>query len=137
MAMDDVFMTRPELLIPTVSVICGTVIALSAILASQWRKVRQTEIEVALKRDMLNRGLSTDEIERVLRASAHTPPPPPEKPETITNNEYSLVEKMVDEGKSGEEIERVLRALKGTPPADGDWLRSSRIQRPIDVPPRG
>jgi hypothetical protein len=31
-------------------------------------RVRRTEIEGALKQDMLNRGMSADEIERVLRA---------------------------------------------------------------------
>ena len=31
-------------------------------------RLRRTEIEAALKQDMLNRGMSADEIERVLRA---------------------------------------------------------------------
>jgi hypothetical protein len=34
----------------------------------QWRLHRRTEMEVSLKQDMLNRGLSAEDIERVLRA---------------------------------------------------------------------
>jgi hypothetical protein len=37
-------------------------------LTLQWRLHRRTEIEAALKQDMLNRGMSAEEIERVLRA---------------------------------------------------------------------
>jgi hypothetical protein len=37
-------------------------------LTLQWRLHRRTELEAALKQDMLNRGMSAEEIERVLRA---------------------------------------------------------------------
>lgn len=33
-------------------------------------RVRQAEIEAALKQDMLNRGMSADDIERVVKASS-------------------------------------------------------------------
>jgi hypothetical protein len=38
-------------------------------LSLQWRLHRRTEIEASLKQDMINRGMSADEIERVLKAS--------------------------------------------------------------------
>jgi hypothetical protein len=38
-------------------------------LTLQWRLHRRAEIDAALKQDMLNRGMSAEEIERVLRAS--------------------------------------------------------------------
>jgi hypothetical protein len=38
-------------------------------LSLQWRLHRRTEMAAALKQDMLNRGMSAAEIERVLRAS--------------------------------------------------------------------
>jgi hypothetical protein len=41
-----------------------------ALLATLWYKHRRLEIETALKQDMLNRGMSAEEIERVMRASA-------------------------------------------------------------------
>jgi hypothetical protein len=37
-------------------------------LSLQWRLHRRTEMEIALKRDMVNRGMSAQDIERVLRA---------------------------------------------------------------------
>jgi hypothetical protein len=42
-------------------------------IAHAWQKVRRAEQEAALKQDMLQRGLSVDEIERVLRATAKQP----------------------------------------------------------------
>lgn len=44
-----------------------------ATIARAWQKVRRAEQEAALKQDMLQRGLSVEEIERVLRASAQPP----------------------------------------------------------------
>lgn len=44
--------------------LCGII----AILAGVWHKIRTTEIEVALKQDMLNRGLSAEEIRTVIDA---------------------------------------------------------------------
>jgi hypothetical protein len=37
-------------------------------LSLQWRLHRRTEMEVSLKREMLSRGMSAEEMERVLRA---------------------------------------------------------------------
>jgi hypothetical protein len=42
---------------------------LVAFLSWQWRCHRRTEIEAMLKQDMLSRGMSAEEIERVLKAS--------------------------------------------------------------------
>ena len=39
-------------------------------LAHYWYKVRQAELETELKREMIQRGMSTDQIVRVLRASS-------------------------------------------------------------------
>ena len=35
----------------------------------EWRKARQAQIEADLKREMIQKGLPADEIERVLKAS--------------------------------------------------------------------
>ena len=37
-------------------------------IAHYWWKIRQAEIEATLKRDMLDRGLSVEEMERILAA---------------------------------------------------------------------
>jgi hypothetical protein len=109
----DTFAQAPGLLIPILAITGGTVIAVVAILSSNWRRHRAAEILAALKQDMLNRGLSADDIVRIVRATpggeedscaAHQ--------ETITDNEYYLVEKLVDEGRATEDIERIIRAFK-------------------------
>ena len=55
----------------------------------QWRRLRQAEIEAtlyraeletSLKKDMLNRGMSAEEIQKVLQASAGQRGTPPEFP---------------------------------------------------------
>jgi hypothetical protein len=40
-----------------------------SIIGNYWYKHRRLETETALKQDMLNRGMSADDIERVVRAS--------------------------------------------------------------------
>jgi hypothetical protein len=55
-------------LIALVAVAGGLLCGIIAIVAGSWQKVRRTEIAAALKRDMLNRGMSADEIRTVLEA---------------------------------------------------------------------
>jgi hypothetical protein len=56
-------------LIPLVAIVTGALIAITAIISGQWRRIRQAEIDAALKQEMLNRGMPAEEIERVVRAS--------------------------------------------------------------------
>jgi hypothetical protein len=112
---EAIFEKQPSLIVPALSLIGGTMVSIVWILAHYWKRVQQIHVESSLKQDMLNRGLSAADIERVLWASSDGPPTPPstDTPEVITENEYYLVEKMIDEGKSVEEIERLVRAFKG------------------------
>jgi hypothetical protein len=113
---ETLFSKDPALLIPIIMAVCGALVGIVAIIANQWRNVRSAEVEAALKQDMLTRGLSVDEIERVVRATNKSSKSKPEwarsKKDPISDNEYYLVEKLVDEGKSAEEIERIIKALK-------------------------
>jgi hypothetical protein len=115
--MESLFLRHPWLLLTGLSVVSVAVVSVVAIVASAWRSIRKTDLEVALKQDMLNRGLSAADIERVLQASS-TPSPPErpawEKGDPISDNEYYLVEKLVEEGKSAEEIAHILQAIKST-----------------------
>jgi hypothetical protein len=52
------------LLIPIVGIIFGTI-------SDYFRKTRLAEIEAALKRDMLDRGMTAEQIKMVLEASSH------------------------------------------------------------------
>ncbi len=53
-------------LLGTSGMITGVVITLVCVMSTNWRLVRQTEDENALKQSMLEQGLSADEIERVI-----------------------------------------------------------------------
>ena len=90
-----------------VAVLIGPMIAVVAIIASQWRRVRIAEMEGALKQQMLDKGMSAAEIEQVMKAG---------KKGGATGNEAqdraALVQRMVDEGYEGEDIERVLKAYQ-------------------------
>ena len=50
-----------------------TAIAATAILSEQWRRVRELEIEAALKAQMIDRGLPAADIERIIRGSRARP----------------------------------------------------------------
>jgi hypothetical protein len=57
-------------LIALVAVAGGLLCAITAIITSSWQKIRRAEIVAALKQDMLNRGMSADEIRTVLEAGS-------------------------------------------------------------------
>jgi hypothetical protein len=48
--------------------LCGILCGVSGIIMGSWEKIRRAEIAAALKRDMLNRGMSADEIRTVIDA---------------------------------------------------------------------
>jgi Flp pilus assembly protein TadB len=57
-------------LIPIVAIICTTLAPMLIYSFGRWQRNRRVELELALKAEMVSRGLSADEIERVLRATA-------------------------------------------------------------------
>jgi hypothetical protein len=57
-------------LIILVPVAGGLLCAITAIIAAHWQKIRRAEIAAALKQDMLNRGMSADDIRTVLEAGS-------------------------------------------------------------------
>jgi hypothetical protein len=88
--------------------ICIAVIAVGCTVAVQRQKAQQAKIEATLKRDMLDRGMSADEIAKVINASA-------------TASEVALKKYMLDRGMSADEIAKVLHptaAAQKTPPRD-------------------
>jgi hypothetical protein len=56
------------MIIPIVAIVGGVAIAIIAVVSSHAVKARQAELEAALKQDMLNRGMSAEEIQRVIEA---------------------------------------------------------------------
>jgi hypothetical protein len=108
---ETLFGKNPALLIPIVALLGATVVFTVWIIAHYWHGIRRQELEASLKQDMLNRGFGAEEIERVL-VSTSARQEAPESPETVTDNEYYLVEKMLEEGHTIEDIERLVRAFK-------------------------
>src|SRR5262245_7620076 len=124
------FKDQPALFIPVVSILGAGSVFIIWILAHYWHASRRQELEAALKQDMLNRGLSVADIERVLLASSSREEPiPPEPQETITDNEYHLVEKMLDDGHSIEDIEKLVKAFQ-----EGKGVATNvRLPRKLEV----
>lgn len=56
------------LLIPLVAIVGGLVVGAIAVVSAHMAKMRQAELEAMLKQDMLNRGMSPDQIRQVLEA---------------------------------------------------------------------
>jgi hypothetical protein len=63
-----------EQLIGLVAVSGGLLCGLIAIVGGFWLQIRKAEIGAALKQDMLNRGMSADEIRTVLDAGSSVAP---------------------------------------------------------------
>jgi len=86
-----------EKFVPGLAIGGFLLVAAIAVIAKAWRLVRRSEIEADLKREMLARGMSADEIVRVLEAGTS---------DTLTQRVRS--------------IRRMAAALKGQPdPRDG------------------
>lgn len=55
-------------------VVAGSFVAgIAAIIGGIWYKIRKAEIAAALKQDMLNRGMSAEDIKTVLEAGSKPP----------------------------------------------------------------
>jgi hypothetical protein len=57
-----------------VPIVGAIVIAMTAIIANTYRKMQREDMNATLKMEMIQRGMSADEIERILRARPSAPP---------------------------------------------------------------
>jgi hypothetical protein len=94
-----------------------TLTVIVSVIGSHWRRVRLTELESSLKQQMLDKGLSVEDIERVLKASSQ----PDENQSALSpvggpgSDRAALVEHLAEYEFSAEDIERVLRAMQDLP----------------------
>ncbi len=58
--------------IPIAAILGGAIYAIVSVVAVQWRKAREADVEASLKAELIKQGRSAEEIERVIRASART-----------------------------------------------------------------
>jgi hypothetical protein len=91
-------------------------VGVSCHVATQWRKVRVSEMEAALKQQMLDRGMAPAEIAQVMQTSKE-PARAAEvgSTEKAIGDKASLVALLAENDYSGEAIERVLVALQEHP----------------------
>ena len=93
--------------------------------------MRRTEVEATLKRDMIGRGMSADEIRKVLEATSDADVFARSFSQQRYQCEQELVEKMIEQGMSADEIRKVLEATSKLPAATrGD----ARPGEPTRVP---
>jgi hypothetical protein len=59
----------------SIAVVAGMLGSIASSIASNWRKARESEHTVALKQSMVDKGMSAEDIERVMNAGR--PPKPP------------------------------------------------------------
>ena len=58
---------------PQIAVIMGCLIPIVSVIGGYWYKVQKVRSENELKRTLVERGLSVDEIERIITAQAKEP----------------------------------------------------------------
>ncbi len=57
-------------LIAVIAIVGGLICGVIVMIGEFWRRIRKAEIEAKLKTDMLDRGMSAEEIKIVLEAGA-------------------------------------------------------------------
>src|SRR5262245_34552132 len=86
---------KPEDVLVFLVMLLSFVGAVTIFLAIQWRKVRLAEMEAVLKQDMLNRGMSAEEIRTVLESSmsAARPAPSPKRVVIASHGDSVVIER--------------------------------------------
>ncbi len=59
---------------PQIAVIMGCLIPIVGVIASAWYKAQKVRSDNQLKQTLVDRGLSADDIERIISAEAKEPP---------------------------------------------------------------
>jgi len=65
----EIIREQPELAVWTVLILAVAVCYIAKVAGGHWRSVRQAEFEAVLKEQMIQRGMSAQEIVRVVEAS--------------------------------------------------------------------
>jgi hypothetical protein len=85
-------------------------------IATNWRRRHESEHLAALKQSMVERGMTAEEMVRVLDAGR----PAREPMEYANENLAYIVGQMMRKGKSTDEIERIINAWHGRTKAEED-----------------
>jgi SOS response regulatory protein OraA/RecX len=102
-------------LIGLTAVVGGMLVAVILGAFHQWRRVRMAEISAALKQQMLDKGMSADEIDKVIRAKPAGGEAAAEPADAASLNKAGLAARMADQGYEAGDIERIVRAIQEPP----------------------
>jgi DNA-binding transcriptional MerR regulator len=102
------------------SAVMGALIPICIVAAVQWQTVKHAKYETELKREMLERGMTAEDIQKVLLASAnpsrHRSVPSESNYYTARHAEIEagLIKELASLNMSADDIERVYRAFNAT-----------------------
>jgi hypothetical protein len=126
-------------------VVTGCFVGAIGIIAGETRTVRVARIETALKQDMLQRGMSAEEIERVLAAGAPKPAPSGNRPEEDAGRyarEGPATCDIAAQDSDGDWHQAVLLGMEtgrclvhyiGSDESDNEWISTERVRFPSSV----
>lgn len=112
-----------DVLIIAASITASTLILIAWAIAWAWRSVRIAEQRTALTALLLQRGLSADEIERILRAGLLAPVNMKPEMTESSDPEVQLVQRLSALSYDGDDIQRILAAAQANPPIDDGAVR--------------
>lgn len=94
--------------------IIGAVLACVAVIAVAhcWRRVRESADRVAMMREMLGRGLSTEEISRLLLATQIASLNTDDETDPEDDPEAFIVKCLADHWYDGKDVDRILEAAR-------------------------
>ena len=70
--MTDLMVLRQNL-VPLLAILCSAVVAVVWVIAAYYRAVQVADMDTSLKMEMVQRGMSADDIERVLHTRSDRP----------------------------------------------------------------
>lgn len=65
---DETVMALSGMLVGVIAILGGVTLAITKVVSSHYRRTQRDEMEATLKMEMVQRGMSADEIARVLEA---------------------------------------------------------------------
>ncbi len=109
--------------------VCAALVPISIVGACQWRAVREAEAVAALKRDLIDRGLTVPDVERL----AHGPQDRWRDGDSYYRTQHLALEdqlkrELAQRNVSAEQIAGVLRAATALQPASGRYTYESHAE---------
>src|SRR5271165_4010414 len=94
------------------------IVAVASTLAKAWRKAQESEHIAALKQGMIDKGMSAEDIERVLRAG-------PEAPESKGDPTVRITTKLAEHEVPAKTMEEILTAFRAADAGTRDTVAKS------------